>query len=90
MDKVWIDGRPIDSTEARVPVFDRGFLYGDSVYEVTRTFDGRPFALHEHLERLERSAHAIGMRLPLRGEIERAILGPVRPPASLISTCGSS
>jgi branched-chain amino acid aminotransferase len=73
MDKVWIDGRLIDSAEARVSVFDRGFLYGDSVYEVTRTFEGHPFALAEHLARLAHSAEALGMRLPPVAEIERAV-----------------
>jgi branched-chain amino acid aminotransferase len=43
--KVWVDGAIRDEAEAVVPVFDRGFLYGDSVYEVTRTFRGVPFAL---------------------------------------------
>ncbi len=71
--KVWIDGAPVDAGEARVPVFDRGFLYGDSVYEVLRTCDGRPFRKREHLERLERSAAGLEMTLPPRAEIERAI-----------------
>ncbi|MCU1278432.1 MAG: aminotransferase class, partial [bacterium] len=53
---VWIDGAPVDAAEARVPVFDRGFLYGDSVYEVTRAIGGVAFALGVHLDRLERSA----------------------------------
>jgi branched-chain amino acid aminotransferase len=72
-EKVWIDGAPIDAALARVPVFDRGFLYGDSVYEVTRAFGGRPFALVEHLDRLERSAAGIGMTMPPRAEIEDAV-----------------
>jgi branched-chain amino acid aminotransferase len=71
--KVWIDGKPIDAEEARVSVFDRGFLYGDSVYEVTRTFHGVPFGLEEHLERLERSAAGILMHIPPREEIARAV-----------------
>lgn len=71
--KVWIDGAPVDAQLARVPVFDRGFLYGDSVYEVVRTFSGRPFALAEHMARLERSAAQLEMTLPPRSEIERAI-----------------
>lgn len=45
-------------------VFDRGFLYGDSVYEVLRTFGGRPFALPEHLDRLARSAAGLVLPLP--------------------------
>jgi branched-chain amino acid aminotransferase len=44
-------------------VLDHGFLYGDSVYEVTRTVGGVPFAQHEHLDRLRRSALGIGMAL---------------------------
>jgi branched-chain amino acid aminotransferase len=70
---VWIDGRPVPADEARVPVFDRGFLYGDSVYEVTRAFSGVAFALDEHLDRLERSAAGILMRTPPRADIERAV-----------------
>ena len=49
-------------------VFDRGFLYGDSVYEVVRTYSGRPFELTAHLARLERSAHLIGLALPWDAE----------------------
>lgn len=71
---VWIDGRPVDAAEARVPVFDRGFLYGDSVYEVTRAFGGRAFALEEHLDRLERSAAGLLMTPPPRDEIRRAVV----------------
>lgn len=55
-----------------MPVFDRGFLYGDSVYEVTRTYHGVPYALSEHLDRLEESARRLGMALPPRAEIDHA------------------
>jgi branched-chain amino acid aminotransferase len=71
--KVWIDGKPVEPDQARVPVLDRGFLYGDSVYEVLRTFSGKPFALGPHLDRMERSAQALLMQLPPRADIERAI-----------------
>jgi branched-chain amino acid aminotransferase len=71
--KVWIDGAAIDADQAKVPVFDRGFLYGDSVYEVLRTFAGKPFAVKEHLDRMDRSAALLMMHLPARAEIERAI-----------------
>lgn len=63
--KVVLDGVVVDPEEARVSVFDRGFLYGDSVYEVLRTYSGRPFALDLHLERLARSAASIAMDLPV-------------------------
>lgn len=57
----WIDGRVTPIAEAAVPVTDRGFLYGESVYEVFRTFQGRPVQLESHLARLDRSAAAIGL-----------------------------
>jgi branched-chain amino acid aminotransferase len=71
--RVYIDGKIHDERTAVVPVFDRGFLYGDSVYEVTRTVAGRPLDLDRHLDRLERSAAAIDMRVPPRVEIVDAI-----------------
>jgi len=71
---VWIDGAPVDAADARVPVFDRGFLYGDSVYEVTRAFGGVAFALDEHLDRLERSAAGLLMRTPPRSAINKAVV----------------
>lgn len=62
--KVAIDGKVVDSDEARVSVFDRGFLYGDSVFEVYRTYGGVPFAETEHLERLARSAARLMIPMP--------------------------
>lgn len=75
---VLIDGQPFAPDAARVSVFDRGFLYGDSVFETLRTYGGRPFALDEHVARLERSARLVSIRMPLSGaeisaEIRRAI-----------------
>ena len=49
--------------DAKVSVFDRSFLYGDSLYEVARTYSGRFFALDEHLKRLEASASLCRMVL---------------------------
>jgi branched-chain amino acid aminotransferase len=70
---VWIDGAARDAADARVSVFDRGFLYGDSVYEVTRAHHGIAFALEEHLDRLERSAAGILLSPPPRAEIRAAV-----------------
>jgi branched-chain amino acid aminotransferase len=70
---VYIDGAVRPPEEAKVSVFDRGFLYGDSVYETIGTVHGRLFAARDHLVRLERSAERIGLRAPPRAEIERAI-----------------
>ncbi len=70
--RVYLQGE-IFGEDATISVFDRGFLYGDSVYEVTRTAGGRPVDLDPHLARLERSAEAILLALPPRAEIARAI-----------------
>jgi len=60
-----VDGEVYPAESACVPALDRGFLYGDSVYEVIRTYSGRPFALREHLDRLQRSASLVMIDLPL-------------------------
>ena len=49
--------------EARIPVMDRGFLYGDSVYEVFRTYDGVPLFMADHFDRLAHSASLISMEI---------------------------
>jgi len=61
---VSIDGMVVPAGEARVSVFDRGFLYGDSVYEVVRTYDLALFELGLHLARLASSAERIALSLP--------------------------
>jgi branched-chain amino acid aminotransferase len=80
--RVHIDGAVRLPEEAKVSVFDRGFLYGDSVYETIGTFYGRLFALKDHLDRLERSATRIRLRVPPRAEIERAIADTVAAAAN--------
>jgi branched-chain amino acid aminotransferase len=60
-----LDGVLLREDAAQVPVLDRGFLFGDSVYEVLATRDGTPFAWPEHLERLRASAHAIYLDIGL-------------------------
>ena len=72
---VSIDGTPCPPGEAFIPVFDRGFLFGDSVYETLRVYRGVPFMREEHLGRLVRSAAGLGFDLrsrcePLRSSIE--------------------
>ncbi len=66
------NGRPVSPEHAVVSVFDRGFLYGDSIYEVIRTYDGVPFEVEAHLERLAASAAYIGMSLPVSMAVLRA------------------
>ena len=62
---VSINGEIFAEADAKISVFDRGFLYGDSVFEVYRTYDGVPFAEQEHLERLERSADRLLIAMPV-------------------------
>ncbi|MBI3886498.1 MAG: branched-chain-amino-acid transaminase [Opitutae bacterium] len=63
--QIYLDGQFVDSAEAKVSVFDHGLLYGDGVFEGIRLYDGNVFRLVEHLERLEYSAKAILLTLPL-------------------------
>jgi len=62
---VSVDGKIGSAEDAQISIFDRGFLYGDSVYEVIRTYQGVPFELKGHLQRLEESAARIAMKLPV-------------------------
>jgi branched-chain amino acid aminotransferase len=67
-------GAPVDPERAQISVLDRGFLYGDSVYETMRTAGGVPVERSRHLARLHRSADGIGLALPWRDEeLARAI-----------------
>jgi branched-chain amino acid aminotransferase len=56
-----LDGSLVAPQDAKISVLDRGFLYGDSVYEVIRTYGGAPFELDAHLARLASSASRIGL-----------------------------
>jgi len=65
----------VPAHEARVPILDHGFLFGDSVYEVVRTANGRPFMFEEHLVRMRRSAAMIYFEMPWPdAEIRRRLL----------------
>lgn len=61
---VHVNGRLLEETEARVSVFDRGFLFGDGVFESMRAVSGTIFRLARHLDRLANSAAIIGLALP--------------------------
>src|SRR5205823_6632074 len=54
-----INGQQMPLAEAKVPVLDRGFLFGDAVYEVLRVYGGRPWLEDEHFRRLSHSLEAI-------------------------------
>jgi branched-chain amino acid aminotransferase len=63
-----VDGVISRTADAHVPVMDRGFLYGDSIYEVFRTYDGVPLFYDEHWTRFENSARLIHMPMELTKE----------------------
>ncbi|MDG2268961.1 MAG: aminotransferase class IV, partial [Alphaproteobacteria bacterium] len=52
---VYLNGNIMETAEARVSPFDRGFMWGDGVYEVTPCFNGVAYRLDDHMERLYRS-----------------------------------
>ncbi|RMF17820.1 MAG: branched-chain amino acid aminotransferase [Alphaproteobacteria bacterium] len=61
--------------EARVPVMDRGFLYGDAVFETMAVYEGRPFRLDRHLARLVEACRAVSISLPCSADMmEQRIL----------------
>jgi branched-chain amino acid aminotransferase len=62
---VYVNGKFLSRDDARVSVFDHGFLYGDGVYETMRAYRGKIFFLGRHLARLKQSADAISLALPL-------------------------
>lgn len=62
---VYLDGHFVAREQARISVFDHGFLYGDGIYETMRAYGGKIFLLKKHLARLKRSANAIALKLPL-------------------------
>ena len=70
-----VEGKLVPPEQAAVPVLDRGFLYGDSVYEVVRTYGGRPFELPKHLARMRRTAERMGLSLPpdIESELQRTL-----------------
>ena len=61
---VFLNGKFMPVEEARVPVLDRGFIFGDGVYELVPVYSRVPFRLDEHLARLERSLAAVRIRNP--------------------------
>lgn len=63
--KIYLNGKLVDKENAKVSVFDHGFLYGDGVFEGIRVYDCLIFKLIEHIDRLYESAHSIMLKIPL-------------------------
>lgn len=63
--QVYLNGQFTRIDEAKISVLDRGFIFGDGIYEVVPVYNGKPFRMAEHLDRLERSLAAIKIRPPM-------------------------
>lgn len=75
----YVNGAFVPKEEAKVSVYDHGFLYGDGVFEGIRAYNGRIFRLDAHLDRLYDSARYLMLEIPLRREeMARAIIETVR------------
>ncbi len=73
----YINGTFLPLEEAKVPVEDRGYQFADAVYEVVRTYHGRPFALDEHLVRLCHSLAAVQIPLPCPVDQLKTVIGEI-------------
>ena len=72
--QIYINGKFYDKENAKVSVYDHGFLYGDGVFEGLRSYGGKVFRLTQHLERLWASAKAIWLQIPISpDEMARAV-----------------
>ena len=71
---VFLNGKFLPIEEARVPVLDRGFIFGDGVYELIPVYSRAPFRMDEHLARLEKSLAAVRIKNPYAREKWREIL----------------
>lgn len=61
---MYVDGKFVPQSEAKISVFDHGLLYGDGVFEGIRAYNGRIFKLEQHVNRLFHSAKAIDLKIP--------------------------
>ena len=68
MNIIYFNGEFLPFEKATISIYDRGFLFGDGVYEVIPVFDGHPFEIEAHLERLKKSLEAIQLDLSLSSE----------------------
>ena len=76
---IYVDGEYFNKDEAKISVFDHGFLYGDGVFEGIRFYNGRVFRCEEHIDRLYMAAKAIFMEIPLnKEEMTNALLETIR------------
>jgi branched-chain amino acid aminotransferase len=77
--KVWINGKFFDPGRANISIFDRGFMYGDGLFETMRAYAGVVFKLDGHIDRLYTSLGVLGIRKPCSKEVlKKAIYRTVK------------
>jgi branched-chain amino acid aminotransferase len=77
--QIYIDGQYYPKSQAKISVYDHGFLYGDGVFEGIRAYNGVVFKLKEHVQRLFASAHALMLNIPMTQEqMVKAVAETVR------------
>lgn len=77
--KIFLGGKLVDESEAKVSVFDHGLLYGDGVFEGIRAYHGKVFLLETHVKRLYDSAKAIALEIPMtQQEMMEAVIATCR------------
>lgn len=88
--RFWVShqGGLVDADDARVSVLDHGFTVADGVFETLKVADGAAFALRRHLDRLERSAAAMGLPAPDRAQVVTAVQETVEANAPVLGALG--
>ncbi|MBB6674258.1 branched-chain-amino-acid transaminase [Cohnella nanjingensis] len=76
---IYLNGEYVSKENAKISVYDHGFLYGDGIFEGIRIYGGNIFRCKEHLDRLYDSAKSIMLDIPLtREEMQGALVGTIR------------
>ena len=77
--KIYLNGKLVNASEAKISVYDHGLLYGDGVFEGIRSYGSLVFKLKEHVERLYESAHTILLKIPLpKQEMAQAVVATLK------------
>ena len=77
--KIYLNGQFVDQKDAKISVFDHGFLYGDGVFEGIRSYNRLVFKLNEHIDRLYETAHTIMLKMPLtKQQMQKAIIDTLK------------
>ena len=77
--QVYVNGQYFPKEEAKISVFDHGFLYGDGIFEGIRAYDGKVFRLKEHIDRLYNGAKGIMLDISLtKEEMAEVVLETLR------------